>query len=137
MLQTEKPASQNFRTLKLLGLRRIKAQWHSGVSDIANVLHSTERRRDKRYQVDLSGTLHVGELALAVTVSDLSASGALVSMPPGSAEPTASDVILVVKTFGPIEARIVHVGDGFFGLRFLQPHQLRDRLSRWLQQDIG
>lgn len=71
----------------------------------------------------------------AVTVSDLSASGALVSIPRDAEWAAALDVVLVVDAFGPIEARIVHVGDEFYGLRFLHPHLLRDRLSRWLQQD--
>lgn len=98
---------------------------------------SAERRRDKRYQVDLPGTLRLGDVTSAVTVSDLSASGALVSIPLDPVEIIAVDVVLVVDAFGPIQARIVHVGDGFYGLRFLQPHLLRDRLGRWLQQDVG
>lgn len=97
----------------------------------------TERRREKRYQVDLPGTLRLGGTTSAVVVSDLSASGALVSIPQDPTEITAADVVLVVDAFGPIEARIVHVGDGFYGLRFLQPHLLRDRLGRWLQQEVG
>lgn len=95
-----------------------------------------ERRRDKRYQVDLPGTLRSGGTTSTVIVSDLSASGALVSMPADPAEAATSDVVLMVDAFGPIEARIVHVGDGFYGLRFLHPHLLRDRLGRWLQQDV-
>lgn len=98
---------------------------------------SAERRRDKRYQVDLPGTLRSGAMTFVVTVSDLSASGALVSIPPDPAGVAAADVVLVVDAFGPIEARIVHVGDGFYGLRFLHPHLLRDRLRRWLQQEVG
>ncbi|MGI4976226.1 MAG: PilZ domain-containing protein [Janthinobacterium lividum] len=97
----------------------------------------TERRRDKRYQVDLPGTLCSGGTTCAVTVSDLSASGALVSIPAELAGVAVPDVVLVVDAFGPIDARIVHVGDSFYGLRFLQPHLLRDRLGRWLQQDVG
>ncbi len=96
-----------------------------------------ERRRDKRYQVDLPGLLRSGDAVSTVTVSDLSASGALVSIPQAAGWVATPEIVLVVDAFGPIEARIVHVGDGFYGLRFLHPHLLRDRLSRWLQQDAG
>lgn len=75
-------------------------------------------------------------MTFVVTVSDLSASGALVSTPPDPAGIAAPDVVLVVDAFGPIEARIVHVGEGFYGLRFLHPHLLRDRLGHWLQQEV-
>ena len=111
----------------------------SGVTKVSLIVPGTgaERRRDKRYQVDLTGTLRSGGTTSAVIVSDLSASGALVSIPRDPAESAASEVVLVVDAFGPIEARIVHVGDGFYGLRFLQPPLLRDRLARWLQQDVG
>lgn len=111
----------------------------NGDTKISSIVPGTgaERRREKRYQVDLPGTLCSGGATSAVTVSDLSASGALVSIPAEVAAVAAPDVVLVVDAFGPIDARIVHVGDGFYGLRFLQPHLLRDRLGRWLQQDVG
>ena len=99
--------------------------------------NGAERRRDKRYQVDLPGTLQSDGAACAVTVSDLSASGALVSIPQAMDWVATPDVVLLVDAFGPIEARIVHVGDGFYGLRFLHPHLLRDRLGHWLQQEVG
>lgn len=115
------------------------ARQHNGAVEISSPAPRTaaDRRRDKRYQVDLPGTLQADGVACVVTVSDLSASGALVSIPQAADWIAAPDVILVVDAFGPIEARIVHVGDGFYGLRFLHPHLLRDRLSRWLQQDVG
>ena len=96
-----------------------------------------ERRREKRYEVDLPGTMQANGVAWSVTVSDLSASGALVSVPAGVAWVAGPDVVLVVEEFGPIEARIVHVGDGFHGLRFVHPHLHRDRLSRWLHGEVG
>ena len=96
-----------------------------------------ERRRDKRYQVDLPGTAQVGEVACPVLVSDISASGALVAF---AAEPGAfragSELTLVLDEFGAIEARIAHVGSNFYGLSFVNPHLFRDRLAHWLRQEV-
>ena len=97
-----------------------------------------ERRRDKRYQVDLPGQVqHAGE-ARAVLVSDLSATGALVASDGIELFCGSGDgITLGLEEFGPIEAQVVHAGAGFCGLRFLDPHLHRDRLSSWLRMEIG
>ncbi|MBV9785703.1 MAG: PilZ domain-containing protein [Acidisphaera sp.] len=97
-----------------------------------------ERRREKRYQVDLPGTVRVGEMSSPVTVSDLSASGALVAFDTEHKPFRAgTQLILLLDEFGAIEARIVHVGNGFYGLSFVNPHLHRDRLTQWLRQEVG
>lgn len=97
-----------------------------------------ERRRDKRYQVDLPGQVrHAGEVR-AVLVSDLSATGALVASDGIELFCRSGDgITLVLQEFGPIEAEVVHAGAGFCGLRFLDPHLHRDRLAGWLRMEIG
>ena len=87
--------------------------------------------------MDLPGSVQVNGTACPVTVSDLSASGALVSHAVPADWTVAPDIVLLVEEFGPIDARIVHVGDGFWGLRFANPHRHRDQLARWLQQEVS
>jgi hypothetical protein len=100
--------------------------------------HGAERRRDKRYQVDLPGRLQRAGADCTVLVSDLSATGALVAAEGIEAFCASGDgITLVLEEFGPIEAQVVHAGTGFCGLRFLDPHLHRDRLSAWLRAEIG
>ena len=80
--------------------------------------------------------MRFGAVSHAATVSDLSASGALVSLPTPPDWDGTARIVLVVEEFGAIDAEIVHVGDGFWGLRFLSPHLHRDKLSRWLQEEV-
>jgi hypothetical protein len=97
-----------------------------------------ERRRERRYQVDLPGAARIGSETCVVLVSDLSASGALVTaVGAGDSFRAGADIVLLLDEFGPIEARIVHEGDGFYGLSFLHPHRHRDRLAAWLRQEVG
>ncbi len=96
-----------------------------------------ERRHEKRYQVDLPGVARpVGGAAIPVMVSDLSASGALIT---ADATPDAfvrgETLLLLLNNFGEIETRVVHVGNGFYGLSFVSPHLHRDRLTAWLRED--
>lgn len=97
-----------------------------------------ERRSEKRYQVDLPGTMQADGMACAAVISDLSPSGALVTIDqPNPAFKAGGRVTLVLQEYGPIEASIAHVGGGFYGLRFVSPHLLRDHLTQWLRQDVG
>lgn len=101
-----------------------------------------ERRRERRYQVDLSGvarcTSEGREVVIPVAVSDLSASGALIEAKSrGESFSLGAVITLVVDAFGAIEARVAHVGHGFYGLSFLHPHRHRDRLAAWLREDVG
>jgi hypothetical protein len=97
-----------------------------------------ERRRDKRYQVDLPGRIRHAREVRAVMVSDLSATGALVTSDGIEGFCGSGDgITLLLEEFGPIEAQVVHAGAGFCGLRFLDPHLHRDRLAGWLRTEIG
>lgn len=99
---------------------------------------SADRRREKRYQVELPGTAQAGATVCPVMVSDLSASGALISVDTAHEQfRVGVQVTLTLEEFGLIEARIAHVGNGFYGLSFLKPHLHRDRLSEWLRQEVG
>ncbi len=102
---------------------------------------AADRRRERRYQIDLPAMARTGsgvkEAAHAVMVSDLSASGALISMQESGREFSAGERIsLLLDGFGAIEAQVAHVGSTFYGLRFLHAHLHRDRLADWLRQDV-
>ena len=92
-----------------------------------------ERRREKRYQVDLPGIARcgrpAGEADVPVVVSALS--GDVDGFAKGDC------LLLVLEDFGEIEARVVHVGNGFYGLSFVNPHLHRDRLTAWLREDVA
>lgn len=97
-----------------------------------------ERRREKRYQIDLPGHLEADELQCPVVLSDMSPSGALVTAEGIEASVAAGETVtLAVDGFGRIEARIAHVGVGFFGVQFVGAHLLRDRLRAWLGEEVG
>jgi len=105
---------------------------------LSSARSGAERRREKRYQVELPGTAQASDAACPVMVSDLSASGALVTVAKaGESFRAGAQITLLLEEFGPIEARIAHVGDGFYGLSFVSPHLHRDRLAEWLRQEVG
>ncbi len=100
-----------------------------------------ERRREKRYQVDLPASVALdgasNGLAAAALVSDLSASGALLTEVSGAVILVkGTQLTLELHDFGAIEAKVVHVGQGFYGLTFINPHLHRDRLSNWLREEV-
>ena len=79
----------------------------------------------------VDGTVH------AVVVSDLSASGALVSLTAPIPSVASPEIVLLVDDFGPIPARIMHLGKEFWGVRFNSAHQHRDKLTKWLQEEVN
>ena len=99
---------------------------------------TSERRRERRHEVDLPGTIHHGTDAWPVRVSDLSAAGALITA--GSETVLASGLTsgtrlaLGLAELGSIDAMVAHAGSDFYGLQFLHPHLFRDRLSAWLRK---
>lgn len=96
-----------------------------------------ERRRERRYQVALPGTLRFEDEGHPVQVSDLSASGALVGLEGADEVFWAGDeVLLELDEFGAIEARVAHAGREFCGIQFVHPHLHRDRLTAWLQAEV-
>lgn len=118
--------------------------WHykiMGTTRLRNIKPSeAERRRERRFQVDLSASVQAGEpgsTMFAVLVSDLSASGALIDVSAAEcAYQLGQYLLLVLPDFGLIEAQVAHVGNQFYGLQFLTPHLLRDRLAAWLQLEV-
>ncbi|WP_439816519.1 PilZ domain-containing protein [Zavarzinia sp. CC-PAN008] len=94
-----------------------------------------DRRRERRYEVDLAGAAEFDGASWPAVISDLSPSGALISA--DAPFSTGQVIVLDVAEFGRIDSRIVHAGAGFFGLQFLKPHLHRDRLTDWLRQEVG
>ena len=93
-----------------------------------------ERRRERRYEVDLPGELRSGTECWPVLVSDLSASGALISS--GGAPfvvGAGARVALALNEFGLIDAVVAHAAADFCGVQFLNPHLFRDKLMAWLR----
>lgn len=94
----------------------------------------TEKRKDKRYEVELPGELRFDGKAVPVRVTDLSASGALIMVddPP----PSGSKAELWIKDFGSLDIEIMHAGGTFCGVALINPAAHRDRLMEWLRQDV-
>jgi PilZ domain len=93
-----------------------------------------DRRRDRRYQVELGGELRFDDQTVPVRIADLSVSGALLYMadPP----PAGTNGELLVEDFGPIRSEIVHCGDGCCGVRWIDFAAHRDRLLDWLREEV-
>ena len=92
-----------------------------------------DRRKDRRYQVELHGELRYDGAAFAVQIADVSASGALVFMedPP----PAGSEAELWIEDFGMLPIEIMHAGEHFCGVAISNPARHRDRLLEWLRQE--
>ena len=101
---------------------------------------AAERRRERRHQLDLPATARAEfgpKTARTVMVSDLSASGALISVQDsGKAFAAGERLTLLLEGFGAIEAEVAHVGSAFYGLHFLHAHLHRDQLAHWLREDV-
>ena len=93
-----------------------------------------ERRRDERFEVDLKGDLGVDGEILPVTIGDLSGSGALLVIDHPPEEGTIAD--LWIAGFGDLEIKVMFSGDGVAGVMFTHPAEHRDRLLKWLMQQI-
>lgn len=104
-------------------------------TDSSQPLRGAERRREKRYEVQLDGQLGVEGEVIPVSIGDLSGSGALVYLPNPPAEGIVGD--LWINGFGDLEVKIVFSGDGLCGLMFTRPAEHRDRLLKWLTEDLA
>ena len=91
-----------------------------------------ERRRERRYDVNLNGDLGVDGEILPVTIGDLSGSGAMLVLDRPPEEGTIAD--LWINGFGDLEVKIMFSGDGVAGVMFTHPAEHRDRLLKWLMQ---
>src|SRR4051812_45027560 len=94
-----------------------------------------ERRREERFDVDLKGDLGVDGEILPVTIGDLSGSGALLVLDHPPEEGTIAD--LWITGFGDLEIKIMFSGDGVAGVMFTHPAEHRDRLLKWLMQQMA
>ena len=97
-----------------------------------------ERRRERRYEVDLPGDIQIGPDSWPVQVSDLSASGALIATAGLDVRIEAGTrIVLLLREFGTIDAAVAHAGSDFCGVQFLHPHLFRDKLMAWLRTAAG
>ncbi len=94
-----------------------------------------DRRRERRYEVELHGELRYDGAAFAVQIADISGSGALVFMedPPEA----GSEAELWIEDFGVIPIEIMHAGEHFCGIAIVNPAKHRDRLLDWLRQEVS
>jgi hypothetical protein len=95
--------------------------------------NTTDRRKDRRFEVELHGELRYDAAAFAVQIADISGSGALVFMedPP----PAGSGAELWIEDFGILPIQIMHAGEYFCGVAITNPARYRDRLLGWLRQE--
>ncbi len=95
----------------------------------------SERRKERRYEVQLNGELRFDDETVPVRIADLSGSGALVfcENPPGA----GSEADLWIENFGEVAVEVMHAGESFCGLAFTHPALCRDRLLVWLRQEAG
>jgi hypothetical protein len=93
-----------------------------------------ERRREKRYEVQLKGEMGVNGEIRSVTIGDLSGSGAMVMMQQPPEQGEIAD--LWIAGFGDLEVKVMFCGDGMCGVMFTHPAEHRDRLLKWLTEDV-
>ena len=114
--------------------------WGSDYKAMNQILQHTttcgaERRKEKRYEVQLSGQLGIDGRVFPVRIGDISASGALLIMVAPPREGIIGD--LCIAGFGDLEIEVAYCGDGVCGVMFTHPALCRDRLLKWLREDIG
>jgi len=101
-------------------------------SDLGN---PSDRRKERRYEVELHGELRVDGACYEVQIADISGSGALVFMEhPPDAGSTAE---LWIEDFGTVPVEIMHAGEHFCGIAISNPAKYRDRLLTWLRQEAA
>ena len=78
-----------------------------------------ERRRERRYEVELHGELRYEGAAFAVQIADISGSGALVFLenPP----PAGTEAEMWIEDFGSLPVEIMHSGEHFCGIALSNP----------------
>jgi hypothetical protein len=92
-----------------------------------------ERRRERRYEVELHGELRYEGAVFAVQIADISGSGALVFLenPP----PSGTEAEMWIEDFGILPVQIMHSGEHFCGVALSNPAKYRDQLLEWLRQE--
>jgi len=93
-----------------------------------------DRRKDRRYEVELNGELRYDGWAYAVQISDISGSGALVFTedPP----PAGTEAELWIEGFGILPIEIMHAGEHVCGVAIINAAAYRDQLMEWLRQEV-
>jgi len=92
----------------------------------------SDRRKERRYEVELHGELRIDDACYEVQIADISGSGALVFMEdPPEAGSTAD---LWIEDFGIVPIEIMHAGEHFCGVAISNPAKYRDRLLSWLRE---
>jgi len=95
----------------------------------------SERRKERRYEVELHGELRIDGACYAVQIADISGSGALVFMEdPPEAGSTAE---LWIEDFGTLPVEIMHAGEHFCGIAISNAAKYRDQLLTWLRQEAA
>lgn len=97
--------------------------------------NSPDRRKDRRFEVELHGELRYDATAFGVLIADISGSGALVFME--DAPPAGSRAELWIEDFGVLPIQIMHAGEYICGVAITNPVRYRDRLLDWLRQETG
>jgi hypothetical protein len=95
----------------------------------------SDRRRERRYEVALQGELRYEGDSFAVQIADVSGSGALVFIenPPDA----GNEAELWIADYGIVPIEIVHAGEDFCGVAIVNPAQHRDRLLKWLREEVA
>jgi len=95
----------------------------------------SDRRKERRYEVELHGELRADGSCYAVQIADISGSGALVFMEyPPQAGSTAE---LWIEDFGSLPIEVMHAGEHFCGVSITNGAKYRDRLLDWLRQEVA
>src|SRR3954471_7524905 len=97
--------------------------------------HPSDRRKERRYEVELHGELRIEDSCYEVQIADISGSGALVFMEdPPEAGSTAE---LWIEDFGIVPIEIMHAGEHFCGVAITSPAKYRDELLTWLREEAA
>lgn len=104
-------------------------------SNDTSLPRGAERRREKRHEIQLKGELGLDGKIVQVTIGDLSGSGALIMVANPPEEGTLAD--LWISGFGDVEIKVMFSGDGVCGVMFTRPAEHRDRLLKWLTQQLA
>jgi hypothetical protein len=96
---------------------------------------ASDRRKERRFDVELHGELRYDGAAFPVQIADISGSGALVFMeaPP----PAGSKADIWIEDFGMLPIQIMHTGEYFCGVAITDPARYRPRLLDWLGQEAS
>ena len=89
-----------------------------------------ERRRETRYALSEPVTVTLGGVRHDCSMSDNSTGGAMIE---GDLPVEAGTKVRVdFADFADVTARVVYVGDGFFGTQFIDAARHRDAIRAWI-----